>query len=259
MIGLIDTHTHLFCEEFDSDRELAIIRAKEAGVTRMFMPNIDDESIDALLKLCDKTSGCYPLMGLHPTSVADDWKIRLEKVEKVLNSGRKFYGIGEVGLDLYWDKTYIEEQKEVFRIQLEWALKLNLPLIIHCRNAHKEMMEVMSAYKDTPLRGIFHSFGGTLEEANDMLSYKNFMLGINGIVTFKKSTLPETLKQLPIDRIVLETDSPYLAPVPYRGKRNESAYITSTANKLAEIFDTTIDDIAWRTTTNALKVFQNAD
>lgn len=259
MIGLIDTHTHLFCEEFDSDRELAIIRAKEAGVTRMFMPNIDDESIDALLKLCDKTSGCYPLMGLHPTSVADDWKIRLEKVEKVLNSGRKFYGIGEVGLDLYWDKTYVEEQKEVFKIQLEWALNLNLPLIIHCRNAHKEMMEVMSAYKDTTLRGIFHSFGGTLEEANDMLSYKNFMLGINGIVTFKKSTLPETLKQLPIDRIVLETDSPYLAPVPYRGKRNESAYITSTANKLAEIFDTTIDDIAWRTTTNALKVFQNAD
>ena len=118
MIGLIDTHTHLFCEEFDSDRELAIIRAKEAGVTRMFMPNIDDESIDALLKLCDKTSGCYPLMGLHPTSVADDWKIRLEKVEKVLISGRKFYGIGEVGLDLYWDKTYVEEQKEVFRIQL---------------------------------------------------------------------------------------------------------------------------------------------
>lgn len=150
MIGLIDTHTHLFCEEFDSDRELAIIRAKEAGVTRMFMPNIDDESIDALLKLCDKTSGCYPLMGLHPTSVADDWEIRLEKVEKVLNSGRKFYGIGEVGLDLYWDTTYVEEQKEVFRIQLEWALNLNLPLIIHCRNAHKEMMEVMSAYKDTP-------------------------------------------------------------------------------------------------------------
>ena len=125
MIGLIDTHTHLFCEEFDSDRELAIIRAKEAGVTRMFMPNIDDESIDALLKLCDKTSGCYPLMGLHPTSVADDWKIRLEKVEKVLNSGRKFYGIGEVGLDLYWDKTYIEEQKEVFEKFEDCSRELN--------------------------------------------------------------------------------------------------------------------------------------
>jgi len=261
MIGLTDTHTHLFCEEFDNDRDLAIIRAKEAGVTRMFMPNIDETSIGPLLKLCDRTPGCYPLIGLHPTSVDSNWESRLSEVEKVLRSGRVFYGIGEVGIDLYWDKTYAEQQKQVFKIQLEWALEFNLPLIIHCRNAHKEMLEVMSPYKETSLRGIFHSFGGSLEEANDLLSYKNFMLGINGIVTFKKSILPDTLKQiqLPLERIVLETDSPYLAPVPHRGERNESAYILSIANKLADIFDTSIDDIARHTTRNALKVFQNAD
>lgn len=259
MIGLIDTHTHLFCEEFDNDRDLAIIRAKEAGVTRLFMPNIDDESIESLLSLCDRHSGCYPLMGLHPTSVDANWEERLAKVEKALRSGRTFYGIGEVGLDLYWDKTYINEQKQALKIQAEWALELNLPLIIHCRNAHNELLDVMSKYKDTSLRGIFHSFGGSIDEAKELLSFENFMLGINGIVTFKKSTLPETLKQLPLERIVLETDSPYLAPVPYRGNRNESAYLVSTANKLAGIFDTTIDDIARHTTTNALKVFQNAD
>lgn len=259
MIGLIDTHTHLFCEEFDNDRDLAIIRAKEAGVTRLFMPNIDDESIESLLSLCDRHSGCYPLMGLHPTSVDTNWEERLTKVEKVLRSGRTFYGIGEVGLDLYWDKTYVNEQKQAFAKQAEWALELNLPLIIHCRNAHNELLDVMSKYKGTPLRGIFHSFGGSIDEAKELLSFENFMLGINGIVTFKKSTLPETLKKLPLERIVLETDSPYLAPVPYRGNRNESAYLVSTANKLAEIFDTTIDDIARHTTTNALKVFQNVD
>lgn len=259
MIGLIDTHTHLFCEEFDNDRDLAIIRAKEAGVTRLFMPNIDDESIESLLSLCDRHSGCYPLMGLHPTSIDSNWEERLAKVERELHSGRTFYGIGEVGLDLYWDKTYVNEQKQAFAIQTEWALELNLPLIIHCRNAHNELLDVMSKYKDTSLRGIFHSFGGSIDEAKELLSFKNFMLGINGIVTFKKSSLPETLKQLPLERIVLETDSPYLAPVPYRGNRNESAYLVSTANKLAEIFDTTIDDIARHTTTNALKVFQNVD
>lgn len=259
MTGLTDTHTHLFLKEFDNDRDLVILRAKEAGVTRMFMSNIDETSIKSLLELCDSTSGCYPLIGLHPTSVDLDWASRLSKVEKVLRSGRVFYGIGEVGIDLYWDKTYAERQKQVFKIQLEWALEFNLPLIIHCRNAHKEILDVMSPYKDTPLRGIFHCFGGSLEEANDLLSYKNFMIGINGIVTFKKNILPDTLKHLPLDRIVLETDSPYLAPVPHRGERNESAYILLVANKLADILDISLDDIARHTTTNALKVFQNAD
>lgn len=259
MIGLIDTHTHLFSEEFNEDRELAVIRASEAGVTRLFMPNIDDTTIEPLLSLCDKAKGCYPLMGLHPTSIDSTWEERLKKIEQTLRSDRRFYGIGEVGLDLYWDKTYLEEQKKAFITQLEWALELKFPLIIHCRNAHRELLKLMSPYINSDLKGIFHSFGGTIEEANELLSFKNFMLGINGIVTFKKSTLPETLREIPLERIVLETDSPYLAPVPHRGKRNESAYIITIANKLAEIFDTSLDDIAHHTTRNAMKVFQNAD
>lgn len=259
MTGLIDTHTHLFCEEFDDDRELALIRAKQAGVSRLFMPNIDDTSMEALLDMCDKHKECYPLMGLHPTSVDSSWEERLSKVEKVLRSGRKFYGIGEVGLDLYWDKTYVNEQKLAFNTQIEWALEFDLPLIIHCRNAHNELMECMSPYKESQLRGIFHSFGGDNAEAASLLEFKNFMLGINGIVTFKKSSLPETLSQIPLERIVLETDSPYLAPVPHRGQRNESAFIVSTAEKLAAIYEVPIEEIAQQTTTNALKVFQNAD
>ena len=259
MTGLIDTHTHLFCEEFDDDRELALIRAKQAGVSRLLMPNIDDTSMEALLDMCDKHKECYPLMGLHPTSVDSSWEERLSKVEKVLRSGRKFYGIGEVGLDLYWDKTYVNEQKRAFNTQIEWALEFDLPLIIHCRNAHNELMECMSPYKESQLRGIFHSFGGDTAEAASLLEFKNFMLGINGIVTFKKSSLPETLSQIPLERIVLETDSPYLAPVPHRGQRNESAFIVSTAEKLASIYEVPIEEIAQQTTTNALKVFQNAD
>lgn len=257
MISLIDTHTHLFCEEFDEDRELAILRAVEAGVTRMFMPNIDDTTIESLMSLCDKHANCYPLMGFHPTSVDADWEKRLSVVEKTLRSGYKFYGIGEVGMDLYWDKTYIKEQMKVFDIQTQWAIELNLPLIIHCREAYPEMLEVLSKYKDTLLKGIFHSFGGTVDEAQALMEYPNFMLGINGVVTFKKSTLPDVLREVPIEKIVLETDSPYLAPVPYRGRRNESAYLLSTANKLSEIYGLPIDEISAQTTTNALKVFEN--
>lgn len=257
MISLIDTHTHLFCEEFDEDRELAILRAVEAGVTRMFMPNIDDTTIEPLMSLCDKHVNCYPLMGFHPTSVDADWEKRLSVVEKSLRSGYKFYGIGEVGMDLYWDKTYIKEQMKVFDIQTQWAIELNLPLIIHCREAYPEMLEVLSKYKDTSLKGIFHSFGGTVDEAQALMEYPNFMLGINGVVTFKKSTLPDVLREVPIEKIVLETDSPYLAPVPYRGRRNESAYLLSTANKLSEIYGLPIDEISAQTTTNALKVFEN--
>lgn len=257
MISLIDTHTHLFCEEFDEDRELAILRAVEAGVTRMFMPNIDDTTIESLMSLCDKHANCYPLMGFHPTSVDADWEKRLSVVEKTLRSGYKFYGIGEVGMDLYWDKTYIKEQMKVFDIQTQWAIGFNLPLIIHCREAYPEMLEVLSKYKGTSLRGIFHSFGGTVDEAQALMEYPNFMLGINGVVTFKKSTLPDVLREVPIEKIVLETDSPYLAPVPYRGRRNESAYLLSTANKLSEIYGLPIDEISAQTTTNALKVFEN--
>lgn len=258
MIQFIDTHTHLFVEEFDEDRELAVTRAKEAGVTRMFMPNIDDTTIDSLLALCDKHEECFPLIGFHPTSVDGDWKQRLSVVEKAFRSDHPYYGIGEVGLDFYWDDTYRKEQLEVFDIQINWALEADLPLIIHSRNAQKELLEVMHPYRNTALRGIFHSFGGNEEEAAELLEYEKFMLGINGILTFKKSTLPEVLKHVPLDRLVLETDSPYLAPVPHRGKRNESAFMVETARRLAEVYQVELAYISAKTTENALKVFKIA-
>ena len=258
MTHLIDTHTHLFVEEFDEDRELAVTRAIEAGVTRMFMPNIDETTIDSMLALCDRHAECYPLIGFHPTSVDADWKERLAKVEKAFRSGRRYYGIGEVGLDFYWDDTFREEQMEVFDVQIRWALESNLPLIIHSRNAQKELFQALAPYRNTPLRGIFHSFGGTEEEAAELLEYSNFMLGINGILTFKKSTLPEVLQHVPLDRLVLETDSPYLAPVPHRGKRNESSFIVNTAHRLAQVYGVDFSAISTKTTENALKVFKIA-
>lgn len=258
MVALIDTHTHLFIEEFDEDRELAIIRATEAGVTRLFMPNIDDTSVEAMLALCNSHEGCYPMIGFHPTSVDENWKERLGTVEKWLRSEQVFYGIGEVGMDLYWDKTFRKEQMEVLDIQVKWALEYDLPLIIHCREAYPELLEILEPYRTTSLTGIFHSFTGTEEDAHKLMEYPGFMLGINGVVTFKKSILPEVLKSVPLKRLVLETDSPYLAPVPYRGKRNESAYLVKVAEKLSELYGVSMMEIARVTSENALKVFKNA-
>ena len=243
MVALIDTHTHLFAEEFDEDRELAIIRATEAGVTRLFMPNIDDTSVEAMLALCNSHDGCYPMIGFHPTSVDENWKERLGTVEKWL----------------YWDKTFKKEQMEVLDIQVKWALEYDLPLIIHCREAYPELLEVLEPYRKTSLTGIFHSFTGTIEDAHKLMEYSGFMFGINGVVTFKKSILPEVLKSVPLKRLVLETDSPYLAPVPYRGKRNESAYLVKVAEKLSEVYDVSLSEIGRVTSENALKVFKNAE
>lgn len=255
---LTDTHTHLFVEEFDADREAAFARAEAAGITRFFLPNIDDTTVEALLDTCKGHANRYPLIGLHPTSVDGDWEKRLEKIHQWLLSSQNFYGIGEVGMDLYWDQTYRREQMETLDRQIGWALENELPLIVHCRNAYPELLEVLHPYHNTPLKGIFHSFTGTEAEAARLLEYPYFMLGINGVVTFKKSTLPEALKQIPLQRIVLETDSPYLAPVPYRGKRNESAYLVKTAEKVAEIYQCPLDEVATATTNNALKVFNKA-
>ena len=256
MIAFIDTHTHLYAEEFDGDRDLAVLRAKEAGVTRMFMPNIDDTTVDDMLSLCASHEGCYPIIGFHPTSVDTNWKQRLSTVKSRLDSPQKFYGIGETGLDLYWDKTYRNEQMEAFDEQIHWALEKDLPLIVHCREAYPELFEVLAPYRETNLRGIFHSFTGTKDEAERLLEYSGFMLGINGVATFKKSTLPDVLPDVPVDRIVLETDSPYLAPVPFRGKRNESAYLLKTAEKLSDIYGLPLETIARTTTENALRVFK---
>ena len=257
---MIDTHTHLFVEEFSEDLPMVIQRAKEVGVERLFMPNIDDESLGDLLKVCAQYPGyCYPMLGYHPTSVDALSMKKVLRMKEHLVSGHPFIAIGEVGLDLYWDKTYLREQQVVLDEQIQWALAWNLPLVIHCREAFAELFEVLRPYKGTGLNGVFHSFTGTMEEAEEALGYDNFVLGINGVVTFKKSALPEVLKRIPLERLVLETDSPYLAPTPFRGKRNESSYVGKVADKLAEIYEVSTGEICSITTRNALKVFKISD
>ncbi|WP_455671429.1 TatD family hydrolase [Phocaeicola sp.] len=257
---MIDTHSHLFVEEFTEDLPQVIERAKAVGVSKVFMPNIDDTTISAMLEVCSTNKGyCYPMLGFHPTSVESDYKSRLLSMKRLLSADHPFIAIGEVGMDLYWDKTYLREQQDALDEQIHWALEYDLPLIIHCRDAFPELFEVMAAYKSTKLSGVFHSFTGTMAEAEQLLDYPHFMVGINGVVTFKKSTLPEALKIVPIERIVLETDSPYLAPVPNRGKRNETSYIKEVAAKLAEIYATDLQSMDAITTANALKVFKMAE
>ena len=254
---MIDTHSHLFVEEFDEDLPEVIRRAQEAGVTHVFMPNIDDTTVKDMLRVCADYPGyCYPMLGFHPTSVDGDVMHKVRKMKERLVQGHPYIAIGEVGLDLYWDKTWLKEQEAVLDEQIQWALEWDLPLVIHCREAFPELFRVLSPYKDTALRGVFHSFTGTMDEAAELMTYPHFMIGVNGVVTFKKSTLPEVLKEVPLERLVLETDSPYLAPVPFRGKRNESAYVSRVAARLAELYGTEIGIVERKTTENALKVFK---
>ena len=256
---MIDTHSHLFAEEFTEDLPAVIERAKAAGVSKVLMPNIDDTTIEAMLSVCTAYQGyCFPMIGFHPTSVDADSLFRIHEMKKIFSDGHPFIAIGEVGMDLYWDKTYLKEQQAALDEQIHWALEYDLPLIIHCREALPELFEVLSPYKNTNLSGIFHSFTGNAEEAEQLSDYPAFRIGINGVVTFKKSTLPETLKNVPLSKIVLETDSPYLAPVPNRGKRNETSYIKEVALKLAEIYGMSLTEIDAITTDNALKVFKMA-
>ena len=254
---MIDTHSHLFVEEFNEDLPEVIRRAREAGVTHVFMPNIDDTTVEDMLRVCADYPGyCYPMFGFHPTSVDGDVMHKVRQMKERLVEGHPYIAIGEVGLDLYWDKTWLKEQEAVLDEQIQWALEWDLPLVIHCREAFPELFRVLSPYKDTALRGVFHSFTGTADEAAELMTYPHFMVGINGVVTFKKSTLPEALKEVPLERLVLETDSPYLAPVPFRGKRNESAYVSRVAARLAELYGTEIGSVGRQTTENALKVFK---
>ena len=254
---MIDTHSHIFEPDFADDLPEIIARAKEIGVEKIFMPNIDDTSVDAMLGVCRQYPGyCFPMLGFHPISVDADAMPKVKEMKKRLTEGHPYIAIGEVGLDLYWDKTYIKEQQMVLEEQIQWALEWELPLVIHCREAFPELFDVLKPYKETKLTGVFHSFTGTVNEAMELLDYSRFMVGINGVVTFKKSTLPEALKVLPLERLVLETDSPYLAPVPFRGKRNESSYVKRVAVKLAELYGVEIGEVERQTTANALKVFK---
>ncbi len=253
---LIDTHSHLFLEEFSEDLPQVIERARAVGITHIFMPNIDSTTIDAMLSACNTYKGyCFPMIGLHPTSVNADYERELEFVARELESFREYVAIGEVGMDLYWDKTFLKEQQTVLDRQINWALEYELPVVIHCRDAFDYIYKVLEPYKNTSLKGIFHSFTGSAEEAARILEFSGFSIGINGVVTFKKSHLPEVLLEIPLEKIVLETDSPYLTPVPNRGKRNESANVKDTLMKVSEIYRMSPEAVGNVTSENALKVF----
>ncbi|MBQ2435882.1 MAG: TatD family hydrolase [Bacteroidaceae bacterium] len=260
MYKIIDTHSHLFVEEFDVDRSEVMQRAREVGVQHVLMPNIDLASVAPMLQVCQEYRGfCYPMLGLHPTEVGADYPVVLSKLKALLDKQpQTFLAIGEVGLDLYWDKTYKDEQIVALEEQIAWALEYDLPLVIHSREAFDEIYTLFSRYKDSSLRGIFHSFTGTADEAQALLEFPGFLLGINGVATFKKSTIPEALSHVPLTRVVVETDSPYLAPVPYRGKRNESAYVVRVVEKLAEIYGLTAESVAAQTYANAATLFRLA-
>ena len=256
---MIDTHSHIFSEEFKEDLSEVIARAKKIGVEKIFMPNIDDTSVEDMLNVCQAYPDyCFPMIGFHPTSVeGPDAIYKVREMKKHLVEGHPYIAVGEVGLDLYWNKTWLKEQQLILDEQIQWALEWNLPLVIHCREAFPELFQVLEPYKHTELTGVFHSFTGTVDEARELMDYSRFMIGINGVVTFKKSTLPEVLQEVPLTKLVLETDSPYLAPVPFRGKRNETSYVKRVAVKLAELYGMEIGEVERQTTENALKVFKN--
>lgn len=259
-MNLTDTHTHLYDEAFDEDRAGAIACAQAAGVGRFMCPAIDSGSHDRLFALCREYPGvCLPMMGLHPTSVNGnpDYRKELELVEKYLQNPPvdKFYAVGEVGLDLYWSKEWLREQEEAFGRQIELSLRYGLPLVIHTRDAWPEMIAALGKFAGRGLRGVMHSFSGTMEDYRTIKGFGDFMFGIGGPVTYKKSALAEIVEQIPLGDIVLETDSPYLPPVPYRGKRNESAYIAYICDKVAGIKGVLPAEVAQVTTANAERMF----
>ncbi|HKK74156.1 MAG TPA: TatD family hydrolase [Saprospiraceae bacterium] len=251
---LIDTHAHLYAEQFDKDRAAMIARAREVGVRQFFLPNIDRNSIPGMLELEKKYPGqCFAMMGLHPCSVKEDYEQELAAVRKWLDK-RSFAAVGEIGIDLYWDKTFFEQQKDAFLKQVHWAKELDLPIVIHSREATDIIIDLLAALPEGTARGIFHCFGGSPEQARRIIDL-GFYLGIGGVVTFKKSGLDKTLAEIDLEHLVLETDAPYLAPTPYRGKRNESAYIYKVAEKIAEIKERELEEVAQITSRNADAIF----
>ena len=252
---ITDTHTHLYSEAFDEDRDDMINRAIALGISRFFIPAIDSSYTDAMLQLEQKyPEQIFLMMGLHPTHVKDDFQEELKHVEEML-SNRKFYAVGEIGIDLYWDKSTLEIQKKAFKLQIQMAKKYKLPIVIHCREAFDEIFEVLETERSADLFGIFHCFTGNLEQAHKAISF-NMKLGIGGVATFKNGKIDQFLKQIDLKHIVLETDAPYLAPVPYRGKRNESGYIIKVLEKLSELYQLPQDTIAEITTKNSKDVFK---
>ncbi|MBD0833534.1 TatD family hydrolase [Aestuariibaculum sediminum] len=251
---ITDTHTHLYSEAFDEDRNEMIHRAINEGVSRFFVPAIDSTYTEAMLQLeKDFPNHVFLMSGLHPTHVKENYKEELKHIEAML-SAHHFYAIGEIGIDLYWDKSTLEIQKEAFKYQIELAKHYKLPIVIHCREAFDEIFEVLEEVKGDELFGVFHCFTGTLEQAHKAMSY-NMKLGIGGVATFKNGKIDQFLNEIPLKHIVLETDAPYLSPVPYRGKRNESAYIIKVLEKLADIYGISKEEIANITTKNSKEIF----
>ncbi len=251
---LIDTHTHIYLPEFDNDRDEAIERAVNAGVVKLLMPNIDSASIDMMLAAESRYPGiCHPMIGLHPTSVTENYLEELETIE-IAASSRKFFAVGEIGIDLYWDKTHLSQQIEAFKRQVAMAIAASLPVVIHSRDSFPEVFRALEEFRDSGLKGVFHAFTGTPDDAAKAINM-GFKIGIGGIVTFKNSELPGIVKEAGPDNIILETDSPYLAPVPYRGKRNESSYICLVNDRVADILGITREESAAFTYMNSVQLF----
>lgn len=251
---LIDTHTHLYVKQFDGDRQAMVQRALDAGVSKLFLPNIDRDSINSMLELeAAFPEHCFAMMGLHPSSVKANYKEELAIVREWLDR-RAFWAVGEMGIDLYWDKTFVKEQQDAFLIQCEWAKALQIPIVIHSRDAMDMTIDLVREVKDERLRGIFHCFTGTVEQAERIMDLE-FYLGIGGVLTYPKGGLDQVMAAISLDYVVLETDSPYLPPVPHRGKRNESAYILLIAEKLAAIKGMEVTKVAEITTANAEQIF----
>ena len=253
---LIDTHTHLFAQQFDEDRFEVVQRALEKGVRQMLLPNIDTNSILPRLDLCAEfPENCFPMIGLHPCDIKENYIEELTFFEEWLQK-EKFVAVGEIGIDLYWDKSTLSIQEDAFRRQVELAKKYKLPVAIHVRNSFDEVLSIIDGLNDDNLSGVFHCFTGDEAQANHIINYGGFKLGIGGVVTFKNSGLDKTLRTISIEHLILETDSPYLAPTPYRGKRNESSYVVIIAKKLAEIYGKSLEEIASITTQNAKELFK---
>jgi TatD DNase family protein len=253
---LVDTHTHLYLEAFDDDRDEMMKRAIQNGVERFLLPNIDLNTVKPMLNMVNLfPSYCFPMLGLHPCDVKDDYLLVLEEMEKMLTK-RNYIAIGETGLDYYWDKTHITEQKKSLEQHIEWATKMHLPSVLHCRDSMDDVIELIENHNNGDLTGVFHCFTGTRDQAERILELKGFYLGIGGVLTFKNSGLDEVVENIALDHLMLETDSPFLTPTPYRGKRNESSYIKLVAEKLAQIHQIPFEHIETATTVNARKLFR---
>lgn len=251
---IVDTHAHVYGSYFDDGPEEVIKRAVKAGVGKIFLPNVDAESIEQVVAISEAfPESCFPMVGLHPCDVKEDFKSQLASLRAWLDK-RRFYAIGEIGMDLYWDKSFQKQQEEAFLEQLSWATDFNLPIVIHSRNANDEVLALLKAYNRPEIRGIFHCFSGTLQQAEEMIAL-GFYLGIGGVLTYKNSGLDKIVEQIGLEHLVLETDAPYLPPVPHRGKKNEPAYLPYIVQKLADIKDVSSQQIHEITTQNALKVF----